>query len=71
MRPWFTESLGDFRRQSPAQIAASLAYKNADRFAALELKQRDSWEQSAALLQDALAGGDDAWHIFMDIEDIV
>ena len=29
-----------------------MAYKNADRFAALEVKQRDSWEQSAALLQD-------------------
>ncbi|NBQ75075.1 MAG: DUF2075 domain-containing protein, partial [Acetobacteraceae bacterium] len=68
MRPWFTESLGGFRRQSPAQIAASLAYKNADRFAALEVKQRDSWEQSAALLQDALAGGDDAWHIFMECD---
>jgi hypothetical protein len=68
MRPWFTESLGDFHCQSPADIAARLAYEQADRFAGLELKQRDSWEQSAALLQDALAEGDSKWHIFMECD---
>jgi len=68
MRPWFTQNLGEFRRQTPAQIAASLAYEQAARFAGLELKQRDSWEASAALLQDALAEGDDAWHIFMECD---
>jgi hypothetical protein len=50
MRPWFAQSLGEFRRQTPAQIAAALAYEQAARFGSLELKQRDSWEQSAALL---------------------
>ena len=68
MRPWFAQSLGDFRRQSPAEIAARLAYAQADRFGALELKQRDSWEQSAALLRDALAEGDSNWHIFMECD---
>jgi hypothetical protein len=68
MRPWFTQNLGEFRRQTPAQIAASLAYEQAARFGTLELKQRDSWEASAALLQDALAEGDDAWHIFMECD---
>jgi len=68
MRPWFTESLGDFCRQTPAQIAARLAYEQAARFGTLELKQRDSWEASAALLQDALAEGDANWHIFMECD---
>ncbi|MFN8984397.1 MAG: DNA/RNA helicase domain-containing protein [Alphaproteobacteria bacterium] len=68
MRPWFAQSLGEFCRQTPAQIAASLAYEQAARFGTLELKQRDSWETSAALLQDALAEGDDAWHIFMECD---
>jgi hypothetical protein len=68
MRPWFTQKLGEFCRQTPAQIAASLAYEQAARFGTLELKQRDSWEASAALLQDALAEGDDAWHIFMECD---
>jgi hypothetical protein len=68
MRPWFTQSLGEFRRQTPAQIAASLAYEQAARFGTLELKQRDSWEASAALLQDALAEGDASWHIFMECD---
>ena len=68
MRPWFAQSLGEFRRQTPAQIAASLAYEQAARFAGLELKQRDSWEASAAQLQGALAEGDDAWHIFMECD---
>jgi hypothetical protein len=68
MRPWFAESVGAFRRQSPADIAAKLAYEQAARFGTLELKQRDSWEQSAALLQQALAHGDDAWHIFMECD---
>jgi len=68
MRPWFAQSLGEFRRQTPAQIAASLAYEQAARFGTLELKQRDSWEASAALLQDALAEGDATWHIFMECD---
>ncbi|MCA3350264.1 MAG: DUF2075 domain-containing protein [Roseomonas sp.] len=68
MRPWFTQSLGEFRRQTPAQIAASLAYEQAARFGTLELKQRNSWEASAALLQDALAEGDATWHIFMECD---
>ncbi|MCA3325395.1 MAG: DUF2075 domain-containing protein [Roseomonas sp.] len=68
MRPWFTQSLGAFRRQAPAQIAASLAYEQAARFGTLELKQRDSWVASTALLQDALAEGDASWHIFMECD---
>ena len=68
MRPWFAQSLGEFRRQSPAEIAARLAYEQADRFGALELKQRESWEASAALLQDALVKGDASWHIFMECD---
>lgn len=68
MRPWFAQSLGEFRRQSPAEIAARLAYEQADRFGSLELKQRDSWEQSAALLQDSLAEGNPNWHIFMECD---
>jgi len=68
MRPWFAQNLGDFRRQSPAEIAARLAYEQADRFGSLELKQRDSWEASAALLHDALAEGDAGWHIFMECD---
>lgn len=68
MRPWFAQSLGEFRCQSPADIAARLAYEQADRFGALELKQRDSWAQSAALLRDALAEGDPNWHIFMECD---
>lgn len=68
MRPWLAQDLGEFRRQTPAQIAASLAYEQASRFPTLELKQRDAWEASAALLQDALAEGDDDWHIFMECD---
>jgi len=68
MRPWFAQNLGEFRHQTPAQIAASLAYEQAARFAGIELKQRDSWEVSAALLQDTLAEGDAAWHIFMECD---
>ncbi len=68
MKPWFAESLGGFRHQTPAQIAAALAYQNAARFGTLELKQRHAWEASAALLQDALAEGDPAWHIFMECD---
>ncbi|MGI9129300.1 MAG: DNA/RNA helicase domain-containing protein [Roseomonas sp.] len=68
MRPWFTQSLEALRRQTPAQIAASLAYEQAARFGTLELKQRDSWEASAALLQDALAEGDASWRIFMECD---
>jgi hypothetical protein len=68
MRPWFAQNLGEFRSQTPAQIAASLAYEQAARFGTLELKQRDSWEASAALLQDALAEGDATWHIFMECD---
>ncbi|MFM7689692.1 MAG: hypothetical protein ACKPAC_09600, partial [Alphaproteobacteria bacterium] len=68
MRPWFAQSLGAFRLQTPAQIAASFAYEQAARFGTLELKQRASWEASAALLQDALAEGDDDWHIFMECD---
>ena len=68
MRPWFTQNLGEFCRQTPAQIAASLAYEQAARFGTLELKQRDSWEASAALLQDSLAEGDASWHIFMECD---
>jgi hypothetical protein len=68
MRPWFAQSLGAFRLQTPAEIAASLAYEQAARFGTLELKQRDSWEASAVLLQAALAEGDDAWHIFMECD---
>ena len=68
MRPWLTERLGAFRRQTPAQIAAALAYQQAARFGTLELKQRDSWEASVALLQDALAEADAAWHIFMECD---
>ena len=68
MRPWLAQNLGEFRRQTPAQIAASLAYEQASRFPTLELKQRDAWETSAALLQDALAEGDDDWHIFMECD---
>jgi hypothetical protein len=68
MRPWFTQNLGEFRRQTPAQIAASLAYEQAARFGTLELKQRDSWEASAALLQGSLAEGDASWHIFMECD---
>lgn len=68
MRPWFAQNLGQFRRQTPAQIAASLAYEQAARFGTLELKQRDSWEASAALLQDALAEGDASWNIFMECD---
>jgi hypothetical protein len=68
MRPWFAQNLGEFRSQAPAQIAASLAYEEAARFGTLELKQRDSWEASAALLQDALAEGDATWQIFMECD---
>jgi hypothetical protein len=68
MRPWFTQSLGAFRRQAPSQIAARLAYEQAARFGTLELKQRDSWESSAALLQDAMVAGDANWHIFMECD---
>ena len=68
MRPWFTQNFGEFRRQTPAQIAAALAYEQAAHFGTLELKQRDSWEASAALLQDALAEGDASWHIFMECD---
>ena len=68
MRPWLTESLGEFCRQTPAQIAARLAYEQAARFPRLEIQQRDSWESSAALLQDALADCDPAWHIFMECD---
>ena len=68
MRPWFAQNLGDFRRQSPSDIAARLAYEQADRFGSLELKQRESWEQSAALLQEALVEGDSKWHIFMECD---
>jgi len=68
MRAWLTQSLDAFRLQTPAQIAASLAYEQAARFAGLELQQRDSWEASAALLQNALAEGDAAWHIFMECD---
>ncbi|MCA3356816.1 MAG: DUF2075 domain-containing protein [Roseomonas sp.] len=68
MRPWFAQNLGQFRRQTPAQIAASLAYEQAARFGTLELKQRHSWEASAALLQDALAEGDASWNIFMECD---
>ena len=68
MRPWFAQSLAEFRRQTPAQIAAALAYQQAARFAGLEVQQRDSWEQSAALLQNALAEGDSNWHIFMECD---
>ena len=66
MRPWFAQSLGEFRHQTPAQITAALAYQQAARFAGLEVQQRDSWEASAALFQDALAEGDASWHIFME-----
>ena len=68
MRPWLAQKLGEFRRQAPAQIAASLAYEQVARFPTLELKQRDSWEASVSLLQHALAEGDDAWHIFMECD---
>ncbi|MCE2761925.1 MAG: hypothetical protein LW713_13045 [Acetobacteraceae bacterium] len=68
MRPWFAQSLGAFRRQTPAQIAAALAYQQAARFAGLEVQQRDAWAASAALLQDVLADGDASWHIFMECD---
>ena len=68
MRPWFAQSLGEFRCQTPTQIAAALAYQQAARFAGLEVQQHDSWEASAALFQDALAEGDASWHIFMECD---
>jgi len=68
VRPWFAQNLGTFRRHTPSQIAARLAYEQAARFGALKLQQRDSWEASAALLQDALAEGDASWHIFMEFD---